>query len=200
MIKLVDNAMTRELYLQQGAEIFNLSMEAMFAELEKINRFESRRMSGTAVDEAKLEQQKKKTDCPANCISAMLLLLEIALNSADKAREMADLLPQDMFDTAGIYGKALGMVINEALYGDHANCYKMLNELLYEEQNPEISRLCVKDSENSEKNVDKITKDCILLLQQFFMKRKQQQLTDAMRQESDPVKRMELLKKLIQIK
>ncbi len=200
LIKLVDNAMTRELYLQQGAEIFNLSMEAMFAELEKINRFESRRMSGTAVDEAKLEQQKKKTDFPANCISAMLLLLEIALNSADKAREMADLLPQDMFDTAGIYGKALGMVINEALYGDHANCYKMLNELLYEEQNPEISRLCVKDSENSEKNVDKITKDCILLLQQFFMKRKQQQLTDAMRQESDPVKRMELLKKLIQIK
>ena len=200
LIKLVDNAMTRELYLQQGAEIFNLSMEAMFAELEKINRFESRRMSGTAVDEAKLEQQKKKTDFPANCISAMLLLLEIALNSADKAREMADLLPQGMFDTAGIYGKALGMVINEALYGDHANCYKMLNELLYEEQNPEISRLCVKDSENSEKNVDKITKDCILLLQQFFMKRKQQQLTDAMRQESDPVKRMELLKKLIQIK
>jgi hypothetical protein len=192
--------MTRELYLQQGAEIFNLSREAMFAELEKINRFESRRMSGTAVDEAKLEQQKKKTDFPPNCISAMLLLLEIALNSADKAREMADLLPQDMFDTAGIYGKALGMVINEALYGEHANCYKLLNELLYEEQNPGISRLCVKDSENSEKNVDKITKDCILLLQQFFMKRKQQQLTDAMRQESDPVKRMELLKQLIQIK
>ena len=200
LIKLVDNVVTRELYLQHGAEMFNLSSQAMNAELAKIERFESRRQSGTAVDEDKLEQQKKRSEFPANCIAAMLHLLEIALNSADKAREMAELLPQELFDTAGIYGKALGMVINEALYGEHANCYKLLNEMLYEEHNSEISRLCVKDSEISEKNIDKITKDCILLLQQFFKKRKQQQLTDAMKRESDPVKRMELLKLLIQIK
>ena len=58
LIKLVDNAVTRELYLQHGAEMFNLSSQAMNAELAKIERFESRRQSGTAVDEDKLEQQK----------------------------------------------------------------------------------------------------------------------------------------------
>ena len=57
------------------------------------------------------------------------------------AQAMAEKLPNEIFEESGIYGKALGLVINEALYGDHSNCYKLLSDMLREEENPEISKL-----------------------------------------------------------
>ena len=201
LVKLVDNAMTRELYVRQGAEMFQLSMDAMFAELGRLERNEARRFNSTAVDEVKLQKQASgRQDFPKNYADSLLLLLEAALNFCDKAREMAEYLPHELLEESGIFGKALDMVINEALYGDHSNCYKLLADFQHEVESAEISELCVKDSEISEKNVDKIMKDCILLVTQFYKKRKQQQLTDAMRQEPDPAKRMELLKKIMEIK
>ncbi len=199
LVKLVENAMTRELYMHKGAEMFRLSREAMQTELDRLNRFEERRVRGTAVDEAKMQQRKQTiAQLPANVNESLLLLLETALNFEDKARMMAECLPQDLLNDSGLVGKALGLVINEALYGDHSNSYKLLADLLLEQECAEISQLCVKDSEISENDVDKITNDCILSVKQFYIKRKQQQLTDAMRNESDPARRMELLKQLIE--
>ncbi|MBR2510001.1 MAG: DNA primase [Lentisphaeria bacterium] len=199
LVKLVENAMTRELYLKRGGEMFNLSYDAMLAELAKINRAEERRFSGSAVDETKLQRQAPKPEYPANYNKAMLLLLEAALNFCDKAREMAEILPRGVLEESGFSGKALDMVLNEALYGDHDNCYKLLSSMLHEEENPEISKLCVKDTKISENDVDKIMKDCILLVKQIYKKKKQQQLTDAMRQEPSAEGRMMLLKQLIEL-
>ncbi len=200
LIKLVDNAVTRELYMRQGSEMFNLSIEAMQFELDKINRAEQRRQSGTALDESKIKkQQSVRQQYPVSFIKSLLLLLEIALNDCNKAREMAETLPHGLSEMSGIYGRALDMVINEALYGEHANSYNLLEAMLREEENAAISRLCVKDTEISENDVDKILKDCILSVKQFYIKYRQTQLTEAMRQETDPAKRMELLKQLTTI-
>lgn len=201
LIKLVDNAVTRELYIQQGAKIFSLNEETMLIELDKLNRFEQRRLNAAAVAPGKvLRHEQSANQMPRGYVKSLLFLLEIAINFSDKAREMSDALPQDLSANSGIYGKALELVINEALYGDHANCCKQLSNLLREEENAQISKLCVKDTEISEKDVDKITNDCILSVKQFYNKMKQQQLTDAIRNENDPAKRMELLKKLTEIK
>ena len=127
-------------------------------------------------------------------------MLEIALNDCERARKMSEELPRGLVETSGIYGRALDMVINEALYGDHSNSYKLLSAMLHEEENAQLSRLCVKESEISEKDVDKIIKDCILSVKQFYVKYRQSQLTEAMRRETDPAKRMELLKQLTTVK
>ena len=199
LVKLVDNAMTCELYMQKGAKMFDLSRDAMQRELDRLKNFEARRFNGTAVDEAKLKQRSpEQVKIPKSFNDSLLLLLETALNFEDRARMMAEYLPQDLLNESGIVGKALGLVINEALYGDHGNSYKLLADLMLEHESPEISRICVKDSEISENDVDKITKDCILSVKQFYKKQKQQQLADAMRQEPDAAKRMELLKQLIE--
>lgn len=198
LIKSVDNAVTRELYMQRGTEMFQLSQEAMLSELARLNRADERRFISTAVDEAKLARQQKP-EYPKNYIESMLLLLEAALNFCDKAREMAEVLPRGVLEESGLFGKALDMVINEALYGDHENCYKLLSDMLHDEENPEISKLCVKDTKISENDVDKIIKDCILLVKQIYKKKKQQQLTDAMRQEPTAEGRMMLLKQIIEL-
>lgn len=201
LIKLVDNAVTRELYMQHGVKMFGLSYNAMVNELDKINHFEQRRMSGTMVDENKIQrQQQTQQQFPQSYLKALLLLLEVALNNCEKAKAMAEELPRGLSETSGIYGRALDMVINEALYGDHANSYKLLSAMLHEEENAKLSQLCVKESEIPEKDIDKIVNDCILSVKQFYTKYRQTQLTEAMRRENDPAKRMELLKQLTTIK
>ena len=201
LVKLADNAVTRELYIQQGGKMFNLSHDAMLTELDKLNRFEQRRMNSTMVDDAKVQKLRHTVqNFPPAYIKSLLLLLEIALNDCERARKMSEELPRGLVETSGIYGRALDMVINEALYGDHSNSYKLLSAMLHEEENAQLSRLCVKESEISEKDVDKIIKDCILSVKQFYVKYRQSQLTEAMRRETDPAKRMELLKQLTTVK
>ncbi len=201
LIKLVDNAVSRELYISQGAEMFQLSKDSLLQELDRMNRAEIRRMNGTMIDVSKIKKnEQKNSEFPPAYEKSLLLLLEIALNFADKARSFEGLLPQELLADSGIAGKALAMVINEALYGDHGNCFKMLSDMMHENFDEKISALCVNDTKISEKDIDKIADDCILLLQQTYLKRRQQQITDAMRRESDPARRMELLKKLMEIK
>ena len=162
--------MAAELYLKKASELSGVSYEAIKNEYNKVVRENERKSNALSVaNEVKVNPAAKveKKFYPSE-----LVLLELAINSENAARNIVDLLnPEYLSDSA--VSKVLNAVLDTILTEEYSinNNIKILTELNRELREVEIDKLLVQSAcSYSENQFEKIIGDCIKDLTERYRK------------------------------
>ncbi len=170
LLGLIKSSVAAELYLKKASELSGVSYEAIKNEYNKVVRENERKSNALSVaNEVKVNPAAKveKKFYPSE-----LVLLELAINSENAARNIVDLLnPEYLSDSA--VSKVLNAVLDTILTEEYSlnNNIKILTELNRELREVEIDKLLVQSAcSYSENQFEKIIGDCIKDLTERYRK------------------------------
>ena len=190
-LALVKDQVELEVYIEQTAAMLKVSETAVKSALDKL-RSASSRATYAAPKVAAAEnvpQLKTVKNDPARV--AILVLLEIAMNSVDHARKIAEALEDLPLTGDDPVVKALDMVINCAINDEMEMVNSALNDMLIETPVPEISRLMVKS--NGFASPERAIDDAVSELRRVRGCSRRDELIARMRGCNDETERMNLL-------
>ncbi|MBQ7207412.1 MAG: DNA primase [Lentisphaeria bacterium] len=141
-LKHVENRVELEGYATEAAEALSVSVEAIYAELAGARRLERRREGFT--------QETRKTPAPAVRAedrfvypAALLSLLELAVNSDDAARRIAELVEPEELTSQDPVTRALNTILGAAVNGEFEQGIGEVRDALTDRPVPEISRILI---------------------------------------------------------
>ncbi|MBR7106935.1 MAG: DNA primase [Lentisphaeria bacterium] len=192
-LKLVENQVELEVYLEKVAAMFEVSSGAVKSALDKAVAMAIRpRMTTPAEPPAAAIPETSRMEVrrdPARV--AIIVLLEIAMASIDNARKIAEALEDIELEERDPVVKALNVVINCALNNEMEMVDSCLHDLLIEHPSPEISKLMVKTSEFS--SVDRAVDDAVAELRRVRNCSRREELICKLRETADEQERLNLL-------
>ena len=187
-LKLVTNQVELEVYIDKVAAMLDVSANAVKSAVEQAVKNANRPRPAAEVP-VQVEKVEPIQIDPARV--ALLVLLELAMNSADCARKIAmDIENIDLVESDPVV-KALNTVINCAFNEEMEQVPAELNTLLLESPCPEISALLVKNSRFAEPG--RAVSEAIAELKRIRKQHRHQELLTLLRGESDAEKRLNLL-------
>ena len=187
-LKLVDNRVELESYVREAADHLRVSEDAVYAELARLRRFDRRREDFRSGPAAPVEQTPVKSYSPA-----ILTLLELAINSADAARRIGELLEPDDLELGDPVAEAISRCTFAASVapGEHAATVRNLGELLEKQPSPELSRALVSHTEYAD--VERAVSDSVRELHAARARKMRNELMEKLRRSADPEERKSLL-------
>lgn len=174
-LKLLKNQVELEMYVAQAAAMLRVSEEALYAELSGARRYERRR------EEFHRPQPKPE---PASRLSPPLrMLLELAINYAEAARQIAELLEPDELagDTPEL--KALNLALAYAINDEHSDLPAALAEMLIDTPSPEVSRALVEHPQYSD--ISRAVTDSVAELRRIRRRERHLELLEKLRNASN---------------
>ena len=190
-LKLVENQVELEVYLEKVAAMFEVSVSAVKSALDKA-LFAVNRPRMTAQTEVPVPNESKqeisKRD-PARV--AILVLLEIAMTSVDNARKIAASIEDIELEESDPVVKALNVVINYALNEEMDMVDSGLQDLLIEYPVPEISKLMVEKTKIT--SVDRAVNDAVAELRRVRNCSRREELIEKLRETVDEQERLNIL-------
>ena len=185
-LKLVDNRVELESYVREAADHLRVSEDAIYSELAALRRHDQRRegfREGPALP--------KETSVVGNYSPAILTLLELAINSAEAARRIGELLEPGDLDLGDPVMEAISRCTFAAEMGEHAEAVRKLSELLEKQSSPELSRALVSHTEDAD--VDRAVADSVRELRAAKRRMMRNELMEKLRNSTDPEERAGLL-------
>ena len=188
-LKLVNDQVELEVYIDSTAKMLDVSANAIKSAVDKAIANANRpQPASVPVPAVKAVEPENKKD-PAHI--ALLVLLELAMNSADCARYIAGELEDVELEKSDPVVKGLDLAINCALNDEMDMLISELNSLLITTPAPEISRLLVK-SERFQ-SPDRAMREAIAEVRRIRKQCSQNDLLERLRGENDPDARLRLL-------
>ena len=188
-LKLVNDQVELEVYIDSTAKMLDVSANAIKSAVDKaIAKANRPQPASVPVPAVKAVEPENKKD-PAHI--ALLVLLELAMNSADCARYIAGELEDVELEKSDPVVKGLDLAINCALNDEMDMLISELNSLLISTPAPEISRLLVK-SERFQ-SPDRAMREAIAEVRRIRKQCSQNDLLERLRGENDPDARLRLL-------
>lgn len=197
LLKLIENQISLELYIQKAATFISISPDAIRNELQKLLRQDARRETAFAPKDEIIPSQKATRR--EKFLHSELILLELALNFENAARHIQDILTDKHLSSSPI-ATALNLVIEHSLTDDYANARQAVINFNRELNIAEINRILIENSKYSENQVEKAINDCILDLKQRFEKIEFNQFCEKIKTASSSEDAMDLLAQLIRNK
>ncbi|MBQ6352028.1 MAG: DNA primase [Lentisphaeria bacterium] len=185
-LKLVENRVELESYVREAAARLQVSEEAIFAELAALRRQDRRRdefRSAAVLPEKSAPQPQYPP--------AVLTLLDLAINSADAARLIGDLLAPDELPADDPVAKAINLAAAGALNDEHAAAVRELSALLDEQPSPALSKALV--SHIDYPDVERAVEDSVRELRAGKTRKLRGELMERLRLSGDPEERSRLL-------
>ena len=188
-LKLVTNQVELEVYMDKVASMLDVSANAIKSAVDQAIKNANRpRPAVESAPVAVAAPEPVKLD-PARV--ALLVLLELAMNSADCARKIAMDIENIELVEADPVVKALNLVINCALNEEMEEVPGELNRLLIASPCPEISALLVKNSHFAAPA--RAVSEAVAELKRVRQQNRHQELLALLRGENDTEKRLKLL-------
>lgn len=188
-LKLVTDQVELEVYIDSTAKMLDVSVNAIKSAVEKaIAKANRPQPAAVPVPAVKTPEPENRKD-PAHV--ALLVLLELAMSSADCARYIAGELEDVELEKSDPVVKGLDLAINCALNDEMDMLTSELNSLLITTPAPEISRLLVK-SERFQ-YPDRAMREAIAEVHRIRKQCSQNDLLERLRGENDPEARLKLL-------
>ena len=184
-LKLVDNRVELESYVREAADYLRVSEDAIFAELASLRRHDRRR------EEFRPEAPPKEKAPVKTYSPAILTLLELAINSAEAALRIGELLAPDDLALGDPVTEAISRCILAAAAGEHAEAVRKLGELLESQPSPELSRALVSHTEYAD--VGRAVEDSVRALHAAERRALRDELMAKLRSSGDPEERVRLL-------
>ncbi|MBE6391331.1 MAG: DNA primase [Lentisphaerae bacterium] len=188
-LKLVTDQVELEVYIDSTAKMLDVSVNAIKSAVEKaIAKANRPQPAAVPVPAVKTQEPENRKD-PAHV--ALLVLLDLAMSSADCARYIAGELEDVELEKSDPVVKGLDLAINCALNDEMDMLTSELNSLLITTPAPEISRLLVK-SERFQ-YPDRAMREAIAEVHRIRKQCSQNDLLERLRGENDPEARLKLL-------
>ena len=179
-----------ELYIRKAATALQISEEAFWSELRRIQAGARRSDFSAVPTETAVPAPKPEKFASAPGLSAALLtLLELAISSEEAAKELGS------EDTVG---RALNAVIDAAQNGVHANAASLLGEMLIESPDPAVSRVLVEHREFADP--EKALADSVAQLRRARSRESRAELLVRLRGTVDPAEKMAILKQISELR
>jgi len=188
-LRLIPNPVELELAVRRTAEMLRVSEGAVSAELDRV-RSQHDRQSSFAEARGRVASAPKPTRDPLR--RELLGLLELALNSENAARKLAELLPEGEPSGDDPAGAALNIVIGAALNGEFSEAPGRINTVLLEHPDPEVSRVLMTHCEETDK-VEEAVPGAFRNWYLAWVRFRKNTLLQKLRQETDPARRAEIL-------
>jgi len=184
-LKLVENRVELESYVRAAAACLKVSEEAIFAELSSLRRHDRRR------EEFRATAVVPQPGRAVKYSPAILTLLELAVNSADAARLIGELLEPDELDDSDPVAAAINRAVAGALNGEHAEAVRGLGALLENQPSPELSKALVSHIEYTD--VERAVGDSVREFRAAKKRQLRAELMEKLRRSGDPEERTRLL-------
>ncbi len=196
-LKLVSNQVELEVYISQAAKILNISENAMNAEVSALmvnqrSTSDKRQIPATSSS----PQPARRNDAQA----ALQTLLDLALQSIDAGRSLAEKLPPDLLKNDNVLEKALNMAIDAALNDEMDSLAGELQNLLIESPSPEISRILVRPTTYAPGQREKALQQAVSELIRIKSGQNQFLLLEKLRTATSENEKMEILASLQKLK
>ena len=200
-LKLVENRVELEGYVSEAAAVLKVSPDAVYAELSAIRK-KDRRRDGFASPQVQTVQEPEKkavSQTPQFVYPvALLSLLELAVNSENAARQIAEMLEPEELSSKDPVTKALNTLIDAALNNEHQQGIKDVSDTLTEHPVPEISRILVEHADCPD--VAKAVTQSIEDFRRVRQKEKRTELMNRLREAQSAEEKAELFKQIAALK
>ncbi|MBR7104191.1 MAG: DNA primase [Lentisphaeria bacterium] len=196
-LKLVENQVELETYVAEAARMLRVSVEAIYSELADLRKIERRKIIRPETEQIQPVPQKpvrERMVYPA----ALLSLLELAVNSSDAARQIAEMLSAEELVSADPVTEALNLMINASLNGEPEQGIEEIKNRLTERPSPEISRILVEHADCPD--VPRAVSDSVASFRKLKNQEKKQALLVQLSRAVTPGEKMELLKAVAALK
>lgn len=199
-LKLVENRVELEGYVSEAAAILKVSVDAIYSELAGIRKMDRRREG--FITPRTIQQQPEKPAEPAAprmfFPASLLSLLELAVNSENAARQIAEMLDPEELTSKDPVTQALNMLINASLNNEFQQGLKDIAENLTQTPVPEISRILVEHADCPD--ITRAVNDCVAEFRRQKSRDRKKELMDKLRQAVDPGEKLAILKEIAAIK
>lgn len=194
-LNLITNQVELELQVREAAMFLNVSESALYAELRQIRRKSQR---NAVFARSRSEKVSTNLTNPQNESSstALVTLLELAVNSENAARQIGELLPLEELPNSNPIAKAINITVNLALNGEFKQVTSELSELLIENPVPEISQILVSESKFECKDIPTAVVESVVELRSQLKKEKERQLLCQLKNASTEEEKINILKEL----
>ena len=188
-----------ELYIRKAATALQISEEAFWSELRRIQAGARRSDFSAVPPETAVPAPKPEKFASAPGLSAALLtLLELAISSEEAAKRLSELCSPEELGSEDTVGRALNAVIDAAQNGVHANAASLLGEMLIESPDPAVSRVLVEHREFADP--EKALADSVAQLRRARSRESRAELLVRLRGTVDPAEKMAILKHISELR
>ena len=188
-----------ELYIRKAATALQISEEAFWSELRRIQAGARRSDFSAVPTETAVPAPKPEKFASAPGLSAALLtLLELAISSEEAAKRLSELCSPEELGSEDTVGRALNAVIDAAQNGVHANAASLLGEMLIESPDPAVSRVLVEHREFAAP--EKALADSVAQLRRARSRESRAELLVRLRGTVDPAEKMAILKQISELR
>ena len=190
LLKLVDNQVELESYVQEVSSCLGVSEEAIYSQLGQARRSERRRQ----------EYAPKKAAIPASGSprrypAFLLTMLDLAVNADGAARMLGEILTPDELPDLNLVSRAINIAINCELNGESAETVNQINALLIEHPEPEISRILT--APESWNDVARAVDDTVREFRRAKREQRRRKIKAELNKTDAPEKRGELMRELL---
>ncbi len=189
-LRLIPNPVELELSVRRTAEMLRVSEAAVSAELDRIRDQNDRRENFREERRQSTASSSKPARDPLH--QELLGLLELAINSENAARKLAELLPEGEPSSDNPAGAALNIVIGAALNEEFSEAPGQINTMLLEHPDPDVSRVLMTHCDATDR-VDEAVPAAFRNWRLAWVRRRKSELLQKLRQETDPDLRGKLL-------
>lgn len=188
-----------ELYIRKAATALQISEEAFWSELRRIQAGARRSDFSAVPTETAVPAPKPEKFASAPGLSAALLtLLELAISSEEAAKRLSELCSPEELGSEDTVGRALNAVIDAVQNGVHANAASLLGEMLIESPDPAVSRVLVEHREFADP--EKALADSVAQLRRARSRESRAELLVRLRGTVDPAEKMAILKQISELR
>ena len=178
-----------ELYIRKAATALQISEEAFWSELRRIQAGARRSDFSAVPTETAVPAPKPEKFASAPGLSAALLtLLELAISSEEAAKRLSELCSPEELGSEDTVGRALNAVIDAAQNGVHANAASLLGEMLIESPHREFAE------------PEKALADSVAQLRRARSRESRAELLVRLRGTVDPAEKMAILKQISELR
>jgi DNA primase len=195
-LKRVENRVELEGYAAEAAEALSVSVEAIYAELAGQRRLDRRREGFTPEtrrEPVRTAAAEEKEVYPA----ALLSLLELAVNSSDAARRIAELVEPEELASKDPVTEALNTILSAAVNGETEEGIGEVRDSLTERPVPEISRILIEHT--SCPDTERAVSESVAEFRRIRSRDKKKELMTKLRNASSVEEKMALLKAISQL-
>ena len=196
-LKRVENLVEREGYVAEAAAILKVSVDAIYAEIAGQKRIERRREEFSRPENSQPEVSAVPVTQRMVYPAALLSLFELAANSEDCARMIAEMLEPEELDSKDPLTVALNTLINAALNGEYEQGINRIRDSLAERPVPEISRILVEHPQSPDP--EKAAADSVAEFRRLRKRDSKRDLMVKLRNSASPEEKLELLKKIAEL-
>ncbi len=196
-LRLVTNPVESEIYVRNTAEALGVSEEAVYSELRQAHLQERRAADFRRANDGE-SANVSATTSPAveaeRIAPALLTMLELALADENAARYLAEAVPHDELAASGAGGKALDLVINAALNGEHDHASQLLGDFLREHPVPALSAALVRETVYADR--EKALAESVSQWRRMRFRERRVALTNQLRAAADDEEKLRILGEL----